>query len=623
MIQEFHVLIVDDDHRLCQELSDVLIGAGYGVNCLSAQENPYPRIREISPDLVILDISPAASRGLETLRRLELQRPPRKVPVIITSRQAELEYELLDVFDFLPKPLDHQRLLEDIALLAGRSRRAGVDPFPPMQEAELSLFQDFLVTHSGLHFDQRNIRILERGLMRRMQAVKAADYRDYFGYLEKFQESRQELKKLLGLLTIGETYFFRYLAHFEALVQAVIPELILRNQSRRSLRIWSAGCSTGEEAYSLAMLLEENFPELSDWDVRILGTDINKRALRCAREAAFGPRSLRVTDPRYRDKFFCKVGSSYILHPRIRNRVCFSYLNLQTGVFPSEENGTTGLDIIFCRNVMIYFRLGTVRRIVEKFSRCLQPGGYLFLGHAETLMNLSDQFQRAHFGGGFYYRRKDEKDLGEQPPNPVSSPPPAPPRIKPAVLPMPAPPPHPPEKLPLPEAVPDLEEVFRKAEQAFDREDFQTASQFYDIILRHLPRHVGALVGSGFLLANQGRFSEALELCSLALEVDDLCPAAYFLRGLILDLEGDLAGAVTEYRKALLLDMNFIMAHYNLGKVWQRKDREREARRELRNTLRLLENSEDEAIIPYSGGLSRAVFLEVCRDDFAQSGGSG
>ncbi|MEJ2700470.1 MAG: CheR family methyltransferase, partial [Desulfuromonadales bacterium] len=405
MTQDFHVLIVDDDHKLCRELSDTLIEAGYRVDCLSGQDNPYPGIREISPDLVILDISPDRSHGLETLRRLELQRPSRKVPVIVTSRQAELEYELLDVFDFLPKPLDPQRLMEDVALLAGRARRAGLDPFPPMKEEELSIFQTFLITHSGLHFDQRNIRVLERGLMRRMRAVKACGYGDYFKYLEKYQDSRQELKKLLALLTIGETYFFRYLAHFEALAQAVIPELILRNRARKTLKIWSAGCSTGEEPYSLAMVLEENFPELADWDVRILATDINKRALRCAREASFGPRAFRVTDPRNRDKYFTKVGASYVLDPRIRNRVRFSYLNLQTGVFPSPDNGTSELDIIFCRNVMIYFRLGTTRRMVEKFSRCLRLGGYLFLGHAETLMNLSDRFQRAHYGGGFYYRR--------------------------------------------------------------------------------------------------------------------------------------------------------------------------------------------------------------------------
>ncbi len=567
---------------------------------------------------MVLDISPAGSRGLETLRRLELQRPPRKVPVIVTSRQAELEYELLDVFDFLPKPLELQRLMEDVALLAGRPRRAGLDPFPPMRTEELSLFQDYLITHSGLHFDQRNIRVLERGLMRRMRAVKASGYRDYFAYLEKYQESRQELKKLLALLTIGETYFFRYLAHFEALAQAVIPELILRNRSPKTLKIWSAGCSTGEEAYSVAMVLEEKFPELADWDIRILATDINKRSLRCAREGSFGPRALRVTEPRYREKYFRKVGAFYLLDSRIRDRVRFSYLNLQTGVFPSPDNGTSELDIIFCRNVMIYFRLGTTRRMLEKFSRCLRPGGYLFLGHAETLMNLSDRFQRAQYGGGFYYRLIEEgqapESLPAPAPEPVAS---APQRSRPTPA-----PPRPPAPPPT-EPVPDLLASFLKAEQAFDREDFHTASKFYAIILRHAPQHVGALVGTGFILANRGHNEEALQFCIRALQADDLCPAAYFLRGLILDQEGNPAGAVTEYRKALLLDMSFIMAHYNLGKVLLRMGREREARRELKNTRRLLEKTEDEAIIQYSGGLSRAVFLEVCREDFTQMAGSG
>ncbi|MEJ2200668.1 MAG: CheR family methyltransferase, partial [Desulfuromonadaceae bacterium] len=191
---------------------------------------------------------------------------------------------------------------------------------------------------------------------------------------------------------------------FEALQHVVIPELIKHNRSRRVLRIWSAGCSTGEEPYSLAMLLLEKFPELVDWEVHILATDINYQALRQAREGVYGERSLRSTEADYRERYFIPVGDRFVMAPEVRNLVQFSHLNLQTGLYPSGYNGTSDVDLLFCRNVMIYFRQETNRKIIERFSRCLRPDGFLFLGQAETLQNLSTQFSSVHCQGGFYYR---------------------------------------------------------------------------------------------------------------------------------------------------------------------------------------------------------------------------
>jgi chemotaxis protein methyltransferase CheR len=619
--ERFLVLIIDEDQELCRALTSTLIDAGCQVECLLAQEGRYPAIRQLAPDLVILDVSMPESTGLETLRRLGVHRSTKKIPVIATSRQAELEYELLDAFDFLPKPIDQRRLLENIALLKANRQEHGLG-YGPMNEQELALFQEYLLTHSGLHFDQSNIKILERGLQRRMHALGAKDYGSYFHYLEKFGESRQEQKKLLGLLTVGETYFFRYLAHFDALIHSVLPALIARNRTQRSLRFWSAGCSSGEEPYTLAILLREHFPQLADWDLQILATDINKVALRRARQGTYSPRALRVTDQAYREKYFQRVGSAYQVDPQIREMVRFAYLNLQTGDFPSPENGTSHIDILFCRNVMIYFRLGTTRRIVEKFSRCLSPGGFLFLGHAETMINISDRFQRRHEAGGFYYQLREEGGLGgalampaPPPAAVVHLPAPAPPQPS---LSLPAAPP--PRQPPAPTPQPDLHELFLQAELEFNRENFRTASRLYDTILGHLPRHVGALVGKGFILANESRYAEALQICQQALAVDDLRAEVYFLRGLISELQNDLQEALGEYRKALLLDMEFIMPHYNLSKLFWRLGRQRDARRELNNTVRLLEKTVNEAIIQYSGGLSRAVFLEVCRDDAGQFG---
>jgi len=618
MEPSFKVLIVDDDHALCEALSEVVTRAGCVVECLVDGSNLFAPVSATAPDLLILEISAPQGGRLELLRRLEGRRSTARIPIIVISNQASLEYELLDIYDFIPKPVDLQRLQEDIAHLREKRKDSRQTPYPPMEKGDLEIFQEYLVLHSGLHFDVRNSKILERGLMRRMQALHLAGYRDYFRYLSVYSESRQELKKLLGLLTIGETYFFRYFPHFEALINDVFPEIIERNREERTLRIWSAGCSSGEEPYTLAMILLTHFPELAEWDIRILATDINKRALKRAKEGIYRPRALRVTEPYFRETFFREIGGLFHLDPIIREMVDFDYLNLQTGDFPSVTNGTTEIDILFCRNVMIYFRFETMKGIVEKMTDALRPGGYLFLGHAETLLNVSNRFQRVHKAGGFFYRMKPDGELSTPP---LLQPPPPPRKALPlpvvpvvAVKPKSSPVKTPDILKPI-EPRPNLEELYKNALQAAENENFKTASQNYDTILRHDGRHVGALVGKGFIMANEGAYGVALEYCKRALKENDLCPEAYFLRGLIFEQQSELSDAVAEYRKSLLLDMNFIMPHYHLGKVFWKLERHRDARRELDNTVRLLEVFSDEKIVPYSGGLSRAVFLEVCRED--------
>ncbi len=303
--KDLEILIVDRDRELCRSLSGVLEATGCRVHCLVAPL-PLGELRRQAPDLLLIDVPADAGQEIDLLRRLGLQRSAHHLPVIVISEDPKLEYELLDVFDVLAKPLDEDRLLENLALL--KARRGNPGPYPSLGEVDLALFRDYLVSHSGLHFDRRNALLLERGLQRRMRALRSPSYRDYLSYLEHHRESRQELKKLLGLLTIGETYFFRYLAHFELLREVVIPEVLERNRHSRRLRIWSAGCSTGEEPYSIAMLLRERFPQLRDWQVEILGTDINKQSLAAARAGSYGPRALRVIEPNYRQTYFTVRG---------------------------------------------------------------------------------------------------------------------------------------------------------------------------------------------------------------------------------------------------------------------------------------------------------------------------
>lgn len=350
-----------------------------------------------------------------------------------------------------------------------------------------------------------------------------------------------------------------------------------------------------------------------DWQLEILATDVNKRALTSARAACYGKRALRATDESYRQRYFTPEEERYRLNPTIRDRVRFRYLNLKTGPFP--EAGEEPFDLIFCRNVLIYFQPDTTRQVVAGLARALRPDGYLFLGHAETLLNVHHDFARVQHGGGFFYRLSPHSPTASPPKVPV---PPAPrPVPPPAITRPPELPPPTPKKPPAAEPV-DLAEIYVAAKQAFEDENFKTASQNYAILLRHNPDHVGALVGYGFLLANRGDYQEALEYCERALAVDDLYPEAYFLRGLIREMESSPEEAVAEYRKVLLLDMSQVMPHYYLSRVYRQLGRVRDAERELRNTLRLLERLPEDRPLVYAGGMQPATLASHCLRELAQ-----
>lgn len=615
--RELLLIVVDHDQQLYNTVNQPLSAADCGVIHQSIEIPPW-RIRELRPDLLILNLSSCTRQKRSPQQYFELG-----APVIVVSEEQALEFDLPDVLDFLTQPIDPRRLFEDVERVRSRMLLGRHHAFPPLNQADLSLFREFLHTYSGLNFDERNSKILERSLWRRMRAVAASDYLDYFDYLVAHRETRHEMKRFLSLLTVGETFFFRYAAHFDALAEKVIPEVIERNRRTRSLRIWSAGCSTGEEPYSLVIMLLDRFPQLFDWNVELLATDVNKISLAKAQQGIYSARSVRLVEPRLLQQWFTPAGESFKLDPRICQRVRFSYLNLQSGPYPGEEGGGDGgMDIILCRNVMIYFRLDTTRAVVARFSRALRPQGYFFMGHAETLLNISTDYDRHHYKGGFYYQLKKAEVAVIRPTVPAVLP--AVP-VRPAIESPPEQVPpvrglstaDPPEVQDLPVVI-DLERLCWEAEDAFRQENYRTAYQKYVTILEVDPERSCALVGMGFIRANDGAYREAMNFCQRALQQNDLCVSAYFLRGLLHNQLGDPVAAMNDYRKVLLLDLAFIMAHYHLGELCRSSGKQADARRQFKNVIRLAEREVPEAIIPYSGGLSATALLERCRFDLAR-----
>ena len=265
--------------------------------------------------------------------------------------------------------------------------------------AEIDLFRHLLLRASGIHFGRHREAFLESRLRRRMRKVGARSLYEYYRRVAGAQAAPGELQALVNEVSIHETAFFRNPAQFQALETTVIPERVaarLREQRRR-LHVWSAGCSTGQEPYSIAMSIFDTTVLADAWDIRIFATDISTDVLAQAREGVFPASQLARLGQERQLRFFARSGESFAVRPWIRRRVEF----IQANVFDGPPR--LDLDVIFCRNVMIYFDAGRQRQLVAMAARALAPGGYLFLGHTESVAGLTDAFRMVSRSGGIVY----------------------------------------------------------------------------------------------------------------------------------------------------------------------------------------------------------------------------
>lgn len=275
----------------------------------------------------------------------------------------------------------------------------------PLGLDEFHLIRDFIYQYCGLYFADESKYLLEKRLNKRLADLRLNCFRDYYYQLRYGQEQQQELAAAIDLLTTNETYFFREDFQLRAFTEEVIPELmrVKAERGEKSLRIWSAGCSSGEEPYTLAMLLLGNLA-LRDWSIEIIGTDISRRVLKIAREGLYGQSSFRATDQKYLQRFFTPVGQKWQISSQVKDLVSISHLNF----FDMNRVALLGeMDAIFCRNVIIYFDLEAKKRVIRTLHERLSPGGYLLLGHSESLMNISSDFKLRHFTHDMLYQKPD------------------------------------------------------------------------------------------------------------------------------------------------------------------------------------------------------------------------
>ena len=449
-----------------------------------------------------------------------------------------------------------------------------------------------------------------------------------------------ETAVLAELVTVTETFFWRHHDQIRAFVEAVVPERA--SEGRRRLRVLSAGCASGEEPYSVAIALREAIPDLDAWDVKILGLDLNRRVLEKARRARYTPWSLRSTPAPIKARYFHADGNEFVLAETITRLVELREHNLAlpAPLFFRE----LAVDAVFCRNVLMYFTPESTRFVVSALASALAPGGYLFLGHAETLRGLSHDFQLCHTHGAFYYRLRDADARRADAATAGSS----------ARAPS--------EGTILPDAVDHSLSWFDAIQAAtlrvseladgagsarpgaasangasdprtaaprtglsvvlelVQRERFEDALALLESLPPDVGRHPDALLLSAVLLTNNGRLADAERACRALLAADDLHAGAHYLTALCREHAGDGAGAAEHDRIAMHLDPTFAMPHLHLGLLAKRSGDAAEASRDLGRALILLEREETSRLLLYAGGFSRVALIGLCRAELARLG---
>jgi len=277
------------------------------------------------------------------------------------------------------------------------------EPSPSsITDVEYAKFCEFFYRKTGIQFQENKKYYVERRLVDRMAKTGMDSFREYF-MLVRFQASGEELQCLVNAMTVNETYFFREDYQFEALVSGILPSLTRRKRPGTPIRIWSVPCSSGEEPYSIALVILEKWDQADAWDIEILASDIDSRILAEAQAGVFGSRSLSRVSPGMLTKYFIRHGEdSHRIREELRRSIDFSLVNvtdrMQTGRFRD-------IDIIFCRNMLIYFDDVARRETVEMFYEVLAPGGFVCLGHSESMSRMSSIFVPRRFGETIVYQK--------------------------------------------------------------------------------------------------------------------------------------------------------------------------------------------------------------------------
>ncbi|MBB6251031.1 CheR family methyltransferase [Nitrospirillum iridis] len=477
----------------------------------------------------------------------------------------------------------------------------------------LAAMSDRLSARIGLYFPADRWSDMERGLER---AAVELGYPSTLAAVQNWLSAdpdATQLEALVGQLTVGETYFFREPKSFEALGQKILPDLIAerRSQGTLALRMWSAACCTGEEAYSLAMLLDILLPDRAGWTITLLATDVNPRFLRRAAEGVYGEWSFRGVDPAMRARYFTALpGGLHRISPHIARMVTFACHNLVDDPYPALESNTNAMDVILCRNVLMYFNGDQANRVVRRLARSLVDTGWLLPSSVDGAPPMFAPLTFVPFDGATVYRKL---------PAPAS---PGVAHHAPAPQPFPFTPSPPARAMPAappPTAVaptPTLDHC----RALYDQGRYGEAVDGLEALLAMAPADDAAMLLLARTYANQGRLADAAHWCQGVLDHNRVSAEAHHLLAMIQQERGDTAAAATSLQRALFLAPHSIATHLAMANLARGEGRTRDARKYYRNVMGLLEGRQPDEILPELEGMTVGRLLDVAAHAHAALG---
>jgi len=482
------------------------------------------------------------------------------------------------------------------------------DLLPQIKEHE----QDFIKIikfRLGIVIHQHQMTDLHKVIL---NACKKFDCLPYH-YLEMLQNCCQEsplLEHLISGITVGETYFFRDKNQMGFLNNILLPKLIKQRiaENNLSLRIWSAGCASGEEIYSIAIMLLEQIPDINAWNLNLLGTDINTASLKKAMTAKYSEWSMRSIIDYYKEKYFRVDHNQYFLAEKVVNLVKFDYHNLNEDSYPSILNGTNAQDLIICRNVLIYFDSERIAQLMSKLSASLILNGSLILGASDPI-NIKDTELRFHSNEGVIYFTRETAPSPDDIIKTIEIPQVTESYQKPSVIPPKVKPHHVINKI-IKQRKPNIidENTIIQLMTTGKWSEVVIAIDTYEALTQ---KTVFTLNNKAKALANLGKLTEAAKLCEQSLELDKTNIASYFIYALILSELNKFSAAEQALRKILFLDHEDVIAHYQLGLMLLRNKKYDDGLKYLHNALNIVKNKNHNELVAEMKVFSHKQLVEM------------
>jgi chemotaxis protein methyltransferase CheR len=463
---------------------------------------------------------------------------------------------------------------------------------------EVEQFRALIAERLGLCFDDTRLGVLAEALRRRIDANGGAG-EPYLRRLAAERSPTDELRQLARELTVTETYFFRSAEQIRAFVELALAQRLTPAETSK-VRVLSAGCASGDEPYSLAMAIRESLPDAAA-NVTITGIDVNPAMLEKARRARYSAWSLRELSAERRARWFRADGDGFQLVDAIRHAVSFEERNLAQ-VNP-ELWQPHSWDIVFFRNVLMYFEPALARAVVARIARSLAPGGFLFLGHAETLRGLSNEFHLCHSHDTFYYQLKegalDREATTAAAPSGAA-----------LVLPR------------FDDTATWVDTVRRASERihALVELSRELSQPMPPAAPADLAREPETLLLRAVATVHRGALTQAEALCRELLACDEFSAGAHYVLALCREGLGDVEAALEADRVAMYLDPGFAMPRLHLGLLARRRGERELARRELAQALLLLQQEDASRLLLFGGGFSREALAALCRGELTKCG---